>query len=419
MFHMTNDSHLFRTREQLEGKGWNLKGNVFTKAEDSYLPLYEAKMLHYFDHRFGTYEEQTEAQARQGKLPELNDEQHFDPNFPAMPKYWVKQQDVVDSVAQVPRPLIRAFRSNDEQNALQVLANWYVGDCLNKREPVNSSFSLFPPGSTHLSWAENKKNRTANMKLAAALPLSEEDLEIFSQADTGIDCAALLIERRTPRWLLGWRDIARTTDQRTAIFSCLPLVGVGNNAPLMVLPVDNAQEAHCLTSYLSSFPFDYVTRANLGGTHLNFFALKQLPVLSPETFGQQSPWDKTPPLSEWLRPRALELTYTAWDMAAFAEDLGYSGPPFRWDSERRFLMRCELDAAFFHLYGIGRDDVEYIMETFPTVKQRDERRHGEYRTKKMILEVYDAMAEAIRTGGQYQTILSPPSADPKVAYYSR
>jgi hypothetical protein len=82
-------------------------------------------------------------------------------------------------------------------------------------------------------------------------------------------------------------------------------------------------------------------------------------------------------------------------------------------------MRCELDAAFFHLYGIGRDDVEYIMETFPTVKQRDERRHGEYRTKKMILEVYDAMAEAIRTGGQYQTILSPPSADPKVAYYSR
>jgi len=417
MIDMTNDSHLFRTRGQLEGNGWNLNGNVFTKAEDSYLPLHEAKMLHYFDHRFGTYEGQTEAQARQGKLPELNDEQHFDPTFPAMPRYWVKQQDVVDSVAQVPRPLIRAFRNNDEQNALQMLANWYVGDCLNKLEPLNSSFSFFPPGSSHLPWAENKKNRTANMKLAALLPLSEKDLEIFSQAATGIDCAGLLIERRTPRWLLGWRDITNATNERSAIFSCLPLVGVGNNAPLMVLPVDNAQEAHCLTSCLSSFPFDYVTRANLGGTHLNFFALKQLPVLSPETFGQQSPWDKTLSLSEWLRSRALELTYTVWDLAAFAEDLGYSGPPFRWDSERRFLMRCELDAAFFHLYGIRRDDVEYIMETFPTVKQRDERRHGEYRTKKMILEVYDAMAEAIRTGGQYQTILSPPPADPEVAHH--
>ena len=72
------------------------------------------------------------------------------------------------------------------------------------------------------------------------------------------------------------------------------------------------------------------------------------------------------------------------------------------------MMRAELDAAFFHLYGIERDDVDYIMETFPIVKRKDEQRYGTFRTKELILEVYDAMAEAIQTGDPYQTILDPP-----------
>ena len=50
-------------------------------------------------------------------------------------------------------------------------------------------------------------------------------------------------------------------------------------------------------------------------------------------------------------------------LTPFAADLGDEGPPFRWDEERRFAMRAELDAAFFHLYGIERDDVDYIMAT--------------------------------------------------------
>ena len=71
-------------------------------------------------------------------------------------------------------------------------------------------------------------------------------------------------------------------------------------------------------------------------------------------------------------------------------------------------MRAELDAAFFHLYGIEREDVDYIMETFPVVKKRDEQRYGTFRTKELILEIYDAMTEAARTGKPYQTILDPP-----------
>ena len=109
--------------------------------------------------------------------------------------------------------------------------------------------------------------------------------------------------------------------------------------------------------------------------------------------------------------RILELTYTAWDLEPFATDCGYSGPPFRWDEERRFLLRCELDAAYFHLYGIGRDDVDYILETFPIVKRKDEQAHGEYRTKRVILDIYDAMQQAMETGTPYHTRLDPPPAN--------
>lgn len=116
-------------------------------------------------------------------------------------------------------------------------------------------------------------------------------------------------------------------------------------------------------------------------------------------------------LCSWIQQREVELGYTAWDMAHYARDLGSIGPPFRWNPERRFLLRCELDAAFFHLYGIRREDVDYIMDTFPIVGRNDETRDGEYRTKRIILEIYQAMQRAIETGEPYQTMLDPAPAD--------
>jgi hypothetical protein len=63
-----------------------------------------------------------------------------------------------------------------------------------------------------------------------------------------------------------------------------------------------------------------------------------------------------------------------------------------------------------HLYGIERDDADYILETFPIVK-RKEMEHGEYRTKRVILEIYDAMRQAMETCVPYQTRLDPPPAN--------
>jgi hypothetical protein len=172
----------------------------------------------------------------------------------------------------------------------------------------------------------------------------------------------------------------------------------------------------CLYACLCSFPLDYAARQKIGGTSLNYFLGKQFPVLAPSVYAGDTSWCPGTVLRDWLLPRVLELTYTAWDLEPFAKDVGYAGAPFRWDPARRALLRAELDAAFFHLYGIARDDVDYIMETFPIVRRNDERAHGEYRTKRLILEIYDAMAEAARTGRAYETRLDPPPADPRVAH---
>lgn len=152
------------------------------------------------------------------------------------------------------------------------------------------------------------------------------------------------------------------------------------------------------------------------GTHLNYIQVRQLPVLAPSVYTTDTAWSRGTVLCDWLLPRVLELTYTAWDLEPFAKDVGYDGPPFRWDTARRALLRAELDAAFFHLYGIARDDAGYIMETFPIVKKNDEKAHGEYRTKRLILEIYDELAIAARTGRAYVSRLDPPPADPRVAH---
>lgn len=138
----------------------------------------------------------------------------------------------------------------------------------------------------------------------------------------------------------------------------------------------------------------------------------------------------------------IALSQTGPDLETFALDCGYDSPPFRWDEKRRFLLRCELDAAYFHLYlgslsewgahspqlremfPTPRHAVDYIMETFPIVKRKDLARtgiknnigevvrEGRYITKDTILEIYDEMQRAINTGTPYQTLLDPPPGPP-------
>jgi hypothetical protein len=217
-------------------------------------------------------------------------------------------------------------------------------------------------------------------------------------------------------WVLAWRRIARSTDERTFIASVLPSIAIPDTARVLFPGRDLIRLVPGLVANLAAFVFDYIARQKVGGTDVSAFIVEQLPLLAPKIYASSAFWAQGMSIGDWLFPRTLELTYTAWDVEPFARDVGYDGSPFRWNPDRRFLLRAELDAAFFHLYGISRDDADHILDTFPIVRKNDEKAYGEYRTKRVILEIYDAMAEASRTGRSYQTRLDPPPADPRVAH---
>jgi hypothetical protein len=221
-------------------------------------------------------------------------------------------------------------------------------------------------------------------------------------------------------WIIVWRDIARSTDERTLIATVVPSLAVAHTAWLLVAREQHVRQLGLLLANFNSFVFDYVVRQKAGGTHIAAFVVEQLPVLPPSIYTGDAAWCRGTPLDNWIGRRVLELVFTAWDLECFARDIGHEGPPFRWDAERRFLLRCELDAAFFHLYGLAREDVDYVMDSFPIVRRNDEKEHGgRFRTKDTILEIFDAMAEAARSGEPYETRLLPPPADPRIAHPPR
>jgi hypothetical protein len=297
MFDMTNDAGLLHTTDE---------GDV--------LPLYEAKLIHQFDHRLGSYDKRREG-SQDSELPRLTIEEKNDPWRSPVPLYWVGRADVATRLAR----------------------------------------------------------RGSRCKSA----------------------------------LLGYRRIARSTDERSSIACLIPVGAVSYGLILTLGPA--APELACLEAVFNSFMFDYLLRNSFSQASIPQSTFQQIPVPRPATFNSPTEWSpQRQTLISWIAGRVHELTYTAWDMEPFARDLGDDGAPFRWDEERRFVMRAELDAAFFHLYNITRDDVNYIMETFPIVKRKDIQRYSTFRTKDVILKIYDAMAEAIRTGTMYQTLLDPP-----------
>ena len=126
----------------------------------------------------------------------------------------------------------------------------------------------------------------------------------------------------------------------------------------------------CLAANLSSFVLDFVASAKIQGANINWYIVEQLPVIAKEGYDRRF---GTKTAREIVRYHVLRLTYTAHDMAPFALDLGYDGPPFIWNEEERRHLRARLDALYFHLYGVSREDASYIMDTFPIVRRHDEK----------------------------------------------
>jgi len=321
LFHMANDSGLFRTQKDLLELGAEFDGWSWTKRDKQWLPLYEAKFLAHYDHRFSTYAEATQAQLNVGTLPRIAGAEHDDPCVEPLARYWVAASDVLSALA----------------------------------------------------------------------------------------------DRWDRSWLFGWRDITKAEQMRTMIPSVLPRSAVGNKFPV-ALPTEPAL-VPLLHAVWSSLAFDYVARQKLSGTGMTYFILKQLACPNPSIFEAFCAWQEDSTLEAWIRLRIFELSYTSWRVSPYASEIlrlgptADPGPPFHWLSARRATIRAELDAAMLHVFGLDRDEAEHVLDSFAVVRRYEERDHGEFRTKRLVLEVYDAIAEALQMGAAYQTVLDPPPGE--------
>ncbi|MDW8467597.1 MAG: hypothetical protein RML35_16000 [Chloroherpetonaceae bacterium] len=108
LFNMSTDSHLFRTRAELEREGFRLVGNRFVRDGQVWLPLYEAKMIWHYDHRYGTYAGVGDRSSTQ--LPTPSDAEHADPAFVVLPWYWVPADEVHTRLADWDRAWLLGFR---------------------------------------------------------------------------------------------------------------------------------------------------------------------------------------------------------------------------------------------------------------------------------------------------------------------
>ncbi|MEU5638398.1 Eco57I restriction-modification methylase domain-containing protein [Streptomyces milbemycinicus] len=206
-------------------------------------------------------------------------------------------------------------------------------------------------------------------------------------------------------WLMGWRDVCRAVDQRTVVASVMPRTAVGDKFPVIL----SREGAELLLANLSTFVLDFAARQKYAGASLKFFLFEQLPVLPPTTYSLSTPWAQGTPLADWIRPRVLELTYSSYEMAPWAKYLGDDGPPFVWDEDRRFLIRAELDAAYFHLYGIERADVDLVLDSFRAFKNKQPTLFED--TKNEIIRVYEAMAEGRPFA--HSSFTPPPAQGPR------
>lgn len=304
MFHMSNDSHLFRSASQLHEAGWHRDRSDWVSVDrpnDRYVPIYEGKMIFFYNHRYGTFPfEKEKVGTDYREIPHPDNQTLADPNFEPDARYWV------------PAQVLNEKMSN---------ANWNRG------------------------------------------------------------------------WQISYRNITNVTNERTLVPVAYPRSGASNQFPCVFISDD--QNFSLIYANLSSIILDYVARQKVGGSALNFFLFNQFPILPPGAYDEAA--------LAFIVPRVLELTYTSHSMAPFARDLGYEGPPFAWDEDRRAQLRAELDAWYALAYGLTRDELRYVLdpkdvmgedypsETFRVLQKNEIARHGEYRTRRLVLAAYDAL----------------------------
>ena len=362
MFMMNTASHLFRTREQLTTAGWRLEGNVFVKEDERYLPLYEAKLFHQYDHRFATFDDAGDRALRGGNARNMATDEKADPDVVVIPRYWVLEEEVNKQIVEPGADGVSAPRNSAP-----------------KHRTLGNSIRDW-----HLTFRDIASPTNQRTSISAVIP--------------GVAAGnnAPLINVEYAGWFHGFHETSDDAEERKMLADNLKPNEISNSALTITYERSKSVASTLLLANLNSLPLDWAVRLSVGNNHMNFYIVKQLPVLPPEVYLDTAPTGDT--WAELIVPRALELTYTAWDLQPFAQNLGYDGPPFVWDEERRHRLKCELDAIYAQMYQLSQEGLGWILDapdpsqSFPGLKQNEEEQFGEYRTQRYVLQAYDQLA---------------------------
>lgn len=340
MFDMSNDSHRFRTRQQLEAEGFALMGNRFVKGAAVWLPLYEAKMIWHYDHRLSSF---AQAQERNESAYFAS---HADPEVLALPWYWVPMEEVERQVeGKWGRKWGFGWRD--------------IARSTDARTFVPSIYSYAGAGDTYLQ-----------MYISQPLPIYT------------LLCGSLnsLVFDYLSRQKISGTHLKYNIAKQLPILEASSIPEAG-----FLYAIPRILELTYTSWDLKPFADDVWRESDAA---LRSALEQQWAENAAETGGHA-----------WAVPAwAPAYPEIAWERAA-----GCPLPPFKWDESRRARLQAELDALYAKLYGLTREELRYILdpaevygedfpgETFRVMKKKELKQYGEYRTQRLVLEAWERL----------------------------
>ena len=145
MFDMSNDSGFFRTQTELTEDGWGgLRGNVFSRGEERYLPLYEAKLFHQYDHRFATFDGVSADDVKKGNARAMTSEEKHDPQAVVLPRYWVHEDELAKRLDKSEMPSTPPLQPPDYRHSRRIGSQLALRAITRGTDERTGIFSMIP-----------------------------------------------------------------------------------------------------------------------------------------------------------------------------------------------------------------------------------------------------------------------------------
>jgi hypothetical protein len=407
MLDMANDSNLFLNQP----------------TKDS-LPLYEAKMFYLYDHRYTTYEGATEANLNAGILPHLPLEEKENPKSLVKPRYWVKKKDIEDK-------LIRYDKEGNVE--WEWKRKWFIAfrDVTNSISERTSVFSMLPRiGVGHKApLMLSMTNSIFNTLLFANL--SSFIFDFFTRQKVGGLSFSFFILKQLP--VLPPERYTRE-DIEYIVPRVVELVYTAWDIKAF------ADDVWCEAEIEQTLYIKKQERENAGSKNPQPLTSETSLLQFKDTADKEKKQEKN--------VRSLRgLIINQWDdnkrqtgghenkppewAKDYESDCADKIPlaPFKWNEERRAVLKAELDAYYAKLYGLTRKQLRYILdphglsdkelenildpteddscwgadllprdpsktfpgETFRVLKEKESKLYGYYRTRRLVLDAWERL----------------------------